>query len=131
MSDDVDPKLDALLAALRAPGPEPAPALVARTLAAARSELRSGRRSAFWRELAVLAAPAAAALPLWLAGNAGVVWASWLLLSSVLPTWARELAVIVPSLYAFGALGWLAVFFGALPLVAHQRSARRRQEVPT
>ena len=36
-----------------------------------------------------------------------------------------------PALYAFGALGWLGVFFGALPFVAHQRLVRRLREVPT
>ena len=42
-----------------------------------------------------------------------------------------SLAVLLPALYAFGAVGWLGVFFGALPFVAHQRLVRRLREVPT
>jgi hypothetical protein len=128
---DTDPRREALLEALRTPAGAPSDALVARTLAAARAELRAGARPAFWRELARLAGPAAAALPLWIAGNATVVWAAWLVLSAVLPVWAADLAVIVPALYAFGAVGWLAVFFGALPFVAHRRLLHRFREVPT
>jgi hypothetical protein len=128
---ELDPQLDALLEALLAPAAEPSAVLVARTLAAARTELRAGRRPAYWRELAHLLAPAAAALPLWVAWNAGVVWVLWLLLSATLPVWAADLAVIVPALYAFGAVGWLAVFFGALPVVAHRRLLHRFREVPT
>jgi len=120
-----DAKLEALLAALAEPGPEPPPALVARTLLRTRAELRATSRRAFWRELIQLAAPAAAALPLVLAVNASVVYASWLALSRWLPAWASDLAVVLPGLYAFGALGWLALFWGALPLLAHQRLARR------
>jgi hypothetical protein len=129
-----DPRLEALLAALAEPGPEPPAALVARTLRAARAELRATSRRAFWRELLQLAAPAAAALPLVLAVNAGVVYAAWLALSRWLPAWAADLAVVLPALYVFGALGWLALFWGALPLLAHQRLARRlggAAEVPT
>jgi hypothetical protein len=123
-----DERLDALLAALSEPGPVPSAALVARTLAAARAELRAGGRSAFWRELARLAAPAAAALPLVAAWNAAAAWALWLALSAWLPAWApRELAVLIPSLYVFGALGWLALFWGALPALAHRSLARRLQ----
>jgi hypothetical protein len=125
-----DHELDALLAALRAPAAEPSDALVRHTLARASAELRAGR-SAYWRELARLLAPAAAGLPLWLALNAAVTWAAWLALSAVLPAWAADLAVILPALYAFGALGWLGVFLGALPFVAHQRLVRRLREVPT
>jgi hypothetical protein len=120
-----DAKLEALLALLAEPGPEPPPALLARTLRLARVELRATSRRAFWRELIQLAAPAAAALPLVLAVNASVVYAGWLALSRWLPGWAADLAVVLPGLYAFGALGWLALFWGALPLLAHQRLARR------
>jgi hypothetical protein len=129
-----DAKLEALLAALAAPAQEPPAALVARTLHAARAELRAGSRRALWRELLQLAAPAAAALPLVVAANAAFVYAAWLALSRWLPLWAMDLAVVLPALYAFGALGWLALFFGALPLLAHQRLARRlgaSAEVPT
>jgi hypothetical protein len=122
---DPEAGLEALLAALAEPGPEPPPALVARTLHAARAELRAGSRRAFWRELIQLAAPAAAALPLVLAVDAAVVYAAWLALSRWLPVWAADLAVALPALYAFGALGWLALFWGALPVLAHQRLARR------
>lgn len=123
--NEPDAKLEALLAALAEPGPEPPPALVTRTLRAARAELRATSRRAFWRELLRIAAPAAAALPLVLAVNAGIVYAAWLALSRWLPAWAGELAVVLPALYVFGALGWLALFWGALPLVAHQRLTRR------
>jgi hypothetical protein len=126
---DEDPRLAALLEALARPAAEPSPVLVARTLAAARAELAVGGRP-FWRELARLVAPAAAGLPVWIAGNAAVVWAAWLVLSAVLPGWASDLAVILPAIYAFGAVGWLAVFFGALPFVAHKRLVRRLREVP-
>jgi len=129
-----DAELAALLAALAEPGPEPPRALVAHTLHAARAELRAGSRRAFWRELLQLAAPAAAALPLVVAANAAVAYAGWLALSRWLPVWASDLAVLLPGLYVFGALGWLALFFGALPLFAHQRLARRlggAAEVPT
>ncbi|HVH06748.1 MAG TPA: hypothetical protein VNE71_12195 [Myxococcota bacterium] len=127
---DGDRELDALLDALRAPAAEPHPALVARTLAMARAELRA-RPSVYWRELARLAAPAAAGLPLWIAVNAAVVWAAWLVLSAALPAWAAPLAIALPAIYAFGAVGWLGVFFGTLPFVAHQRLVRRLREVPT
>jgi hypothetical protein len=128
---DVGPELEAILVALRAPSAEPTPVLVARTLAAARAELRAGTHPAFWRELARLLAPAAAGFPLWIALNAAVVWTAWLGLSAALPAWAADLAVVLPAIYAFGAVGWLAVFLGALPFVAHQRLVRRHLEVPT
>lgn len=128
MTHEHDPRLEALLAALAAPGEEPPPALVARTLAAARSELRAGFAPGFWRELLRLAAPAAAALPVVLALDAAVAWTAWLLLSGWLP---RELAALVPGLFVFGAAGWLALFFGALPVLAHRRTLRRLQEVPS
>ena len=132
MTEPHDPRLAALLAELAAPGPEPHPALVARTLDAARAELRAGWAPGFWRELLRLAAPAAAALPLVVALDAAVAWAAWLLLSAWLPAWApRELAVLVPGLFVFGAVGWLALFWGALPVMAHQRLRRRLREVPS
>lgn len=132
MSDERDPRLAALLAELAAPGEEPPPALVARTLSAARRELRAGWTPGFWRELARLAAPAAAALPVVVATDLAVAWAAWLLLSAWLPAWApRELAVVVPGLFLFGAAGWLALFWGALPLLAHQQLQRRVSEVPS
>jgi hypothetical protein len=120
-----DPELEALLAALAAPTAEPAPVLVSRTLALARAELRGDGRRAFRRELARLAAPAAAALPVVVAANLAVAW----LLSAELAVWlpapVHALATLVPALYLFGALGWLALFFGVLPFWAHHRSLRR------
>ena len=132
MTQEHDPRLEALLAELAAPGEEPPPALVARTLAAARAELRAAWQPGFWRELLRLAAPAAAALPVVVALDAAVAWAAWLLLSAWLPAWAPpELALLVPGLFVFGAVGWLALFWGALPLLAHQRVLRRLREVPS
>jgi hypothetical protein len=128
VTDEHDPRLAALLAALAAPGEEPPPAVVARTLAAARSELRAGFAPGFWRELLRLAAPAAAALPVVLALDAAVAWTAWLALSGWLP---RELAALLPALFVFGAAGWLALFFGALPVLAHRLTLRRLQEVPS
>jgi hypothetical protein len=132
VTQEHDPRLEALLAELAAPGPEPPPTLVARTLTAARAELRAGWAPGFWRELLRLAAPAVAALPVVVAVDAAVAWAAWLLLSAWLPAWApRELAVLVPALFVFGAAGWLALFWGALPVLAHQRVQRRLREVPS
>ena len=132
MTQEHDPRLEALLAELAAPGEGPPPVLVARTLAAARAELRAAWAPGFWRELLRLAAPAAAALPVVVALDAAVAWAAWLLLSAWLPAWApRELAALVPALFLFGAAGWLALFWGALPLLAHERVQRRLREVPS
>lgn len=124
-----DPELERLLRALAEPGPPPPRALVARSLAAARAELRAGQRPRFWRELLRVAAPAAAALPLLVAFDLAVAWGAFTLLSDWLPAWApRGLAAAVPALYLFGALGWLALFCAALPALAHHHLARRSLE---
>jgi hypothetical protein len=124
-----DAELERLLAALVAPGPPPPHALVARTLAVARAELRAGARPRLWRELLRLAAPAAAALPVVVACNLAVAALERDLLAVWLPAWApRELAATLPALHLFGALGWLALFCAALPALAHRRLARRALE---
>ena len=120
---------DALRAALAGEAIEPSPALVARTLAAARGELLAGG-GRYRRELARLFVPAVAALPLVLLANAAAAWLAWLALSRGLPAPAPpELVRALLGAWAFGAVGWLALFFASLPALAHRSLARRLSEV--
>ena len=113
--------------------PRPPAELVDRTLRAARVELaralpepaRAAMPVGFKRELARLlglsAAPGALAL-LW---NALVV----VLAPSILTSWLpAPVASALVGLYAFAALGWLALVYGSLPFVAHRRALMRHQE---
>lgn len=123
-----EPELEALLAALAAPPPEPPPELASRAFRAARAELRAGARPALLRELARLAAPAAAALPVVVAVNFAVVWLGSELLAARIP---EGLGRALLAAYALGALGWLSLFVASLPALAHRALARRLREGPS
>jgi hypothetical protein len=108
---------------------EPDSLLVARTLRAARAELRATAPRVFTAELTRLLAaalPAALLVALW---NAAVLWIGPDLLSGFLPgSLSPRLAVALPTLYVAGAVGWLALLVGSLPAVAHRLAARRELE---
>jgi len=131
---ELAPRLDALREL-----PPPPPELLRGTLQAARQELARGRERSprspdnrlaegFPRELARLAAAATPPLLLALAFNAWVVLRGSQLLGALLP---EPAAHALPLAYAVGALGWLALVVGSLPLAAHRRAlsmlARRRE----
>ncbi len=108
---------------------EPEPAVVARTLRAARAELRASARPVFAAELTRLLAAALPATILVLAWNLAVLWLGPELLSGFLPaSLSPRLAVALPALYVAGAMGWLALLVGSLPAVAHRLAARRELE---
>jgi hypothetical protein len=126
------------LAALRAgldaePSPELPAGLAAQVRRRALEELarggvpaRAGLPLGFGRELGRILAGAVAALPLVLAWNAAVLVFGGELLRGLLP---NGLAIALAAAYALAAAGWLAVLFGALPLVAYGQARRRLQEV--
>ncbi len=126
------PRLDALTA------PEPPAALVERTLARARAELAAaapavqirrvpatGLPAGFVPELLRLLGATAAPLALVVAWNTLVVVLGPRLLAGWLPA---PLALAVVVAYGLGALGWLALVYGSLPLVAHHRALARQGE---
>ena len=131
---ELAPQLDALREL-----PPPPPVLLRETLEAARQELarspehspvspRNRLPAGFPRELARLAAAATPPLLIALAWNAWVVLRGSQLLGAILP---EPAAHALPLAYAVGALGWLALAVGSLPLAAHRRAraalARRRE----
>jgi hypothetical protein len=125
------PSLDSLEA------PEPPEQLVAHTLQLASAELGAGTRSAleqrahavvpagFNRELARLLGASALSLPLFVLWNLAVLWLGREILAAWLPasfTWSLAAA------YLFGAIGWLALVLGSLPVLAHRRALLRHSE---
>ena len=128
------PSLDSLEA------PQPPEALVGRTLQLASAELRAGARSAlpqrshslvpagFKRELARLLGASALSLPFFLLWNLAVIWLGQEILAIWLPasfSWG------LIGVYAFGAIGWLALVLGTLPVLAHRRALLRHHEAVT
>jgi len=128
------PSLDSLEA------PQPSEGLVGRTLHLASAELRAGAQSAlsqrghsfvpagFKRELARLLGASALSLPLFLLWNLAVIWLGQEILTTWLPvsfTWG------LIGAYAFGAIGWLALVLGTLPVLAHRRALQRHHEAVT
>jgi hypothetical protein len=119
---------------------EPSEELVGRTLELASAELRAGTQSAlqqrghavvprgFKRELARLFGASALSLPLYLLWNFAILWLGGEILSAWLPpslTWGLAVA------YVFGAIGWLALVLGSLPVLAHRRALLRHSEAVT
>jgi len=128
------PSLDSLEA------PQPSEGLVSHTLQLASAELRAGRQSAlqqrghavvpagFKRELARLLGASALSLPFFLLWNLAVLWLGREILAAWLPvsfTWG------LAGAYAFGAIGWLALVLGTLPVLAHRRALLRHHEAIT
>ena len=120
--------------------PLPSEGLVSRTLQLASAELRAGTQSAlprrshsylptgFKRELARLLGASALSLPLFLLWNLAVIWLGQEILTTWLPvsfTWG------LVGAYAFGAIGWLSLVIGTLPVLAHRRALLRHQEAVT
>jgi hypothetical protein len=120
--------------------PQPSEGLVSRTLQLASAELRAGAHSAlperghavvpagFKRELARLLGASALSLPLFLLWNLAILWLGRELLVTWLPaslTWG------LAGAYVFGAIGWLALVLGTLPVLAHRRALLRHNEAVT
>ncbi len=85
--------------------------------------------SGFKRELAKLLAAAVPPLIVVLAWNAFVLLRAPEWLERWLPAWLPDsLAWALPAAYALGALGWLALVFGSLPVFAHRRAWLRTHE---
>ena len=76
----------------------------------------------FGRELVRLFGAALAPLPLVLLWNAGFFFLAGRLLGRVLP---EAMLTVLGVGYAVAAAGWLALVYGSLPLVAHERARRR------
>ena len=119
---------------------EPSEGLASRTLALASAELRAGTQSAlqqrshalvptgFKRELARLLGASALSLPLFLLWNLAVLALGREILATWLPaslTWG------LAGAYVFGAIGWLALVLGTLPVLAHRRALLRHNEAVT
>jgi hypothetical protein len=82
----------------------------------------------FKRELARLLGASALSLPLFLLWNLAVISLGREILATWLPaslTWGMAGA------YAFGAIGWLALVLGTLPVLAHRRALLRHHEAVT
>ena len=118
--------------------PPPSEGLVNRTLQLASAELRTGRQSdlqghavvptGFRRELARLLGASALSLPLFALWNLAVLWLGHQILAIWLPvsfTWG------LAGAYLFGAIGWLALVLGTLPVLAHRRALLRHHEAVT
>ena len=125
------PCLDSLQA------PQPAEDLVSRTLQLASSELRAGTQAAlqqqghtfvptgFKRELARLLGASALSLPLFLLWNLAILSLGREILATWLPpsfTWS------LAGAYVLGAIGWLALVVGTLPVLAHKRALLRQEQ---
>jgi hypothetical protein len=120
--------------------PEPPEELVSRTLQRASEELRARTQSAlpqrdhdlvptgFKRELARLLGASALSLPLFLLWNLAFLSLAREILTAWLPA---SFAWGLVGAYAFGAIGWLALVFGTLPILAHRRALRRHHEAVT
>jgi hypothetical protein len=128
------PSLDALEA------PQPSEGLVSGTLQLASAELRAVTQSdlqppghavvpaGFKRELARLLGASALSLPLFLLWNLAILSLGREILAAWLPasfTWG------LAGAYLFGAIGWLALVLGALPVLAHRRALLRHSEAVT
>ena len=125
------PSLDSLEA------PEPPERLVSRTLEMASVELRAGTLAAlperghsvvpagFHRELARLLGASALSLPLFVLWNLAVLWLGREILAAWLPA---SFAWSLAAAYLFGAIGWLALVLGSLPVLAHRRALLRHSE---
>jgi hypothetical protein len=120
--------------------PQPSEKLVRGTLQLASAELRAGAHSApakrphpalptgFTRELGRLLGASALSLPLFLLWNLAILWLGRELLVAWLPaslTWG------LAGAYVFGAIGWLALVLGTLPVLAHRRALLRHDEAVT
>ena len=139
--DPIDRELARLAPALDSlEVPEPSEALVNHTLQMASAELRLGTETAlqqpghtfipagFKRELARLLGASALSLPLYLLWNLGILTLGREILLIWLPasyTWA------LAGVYVFGAVGWLALVMGTLPVLAHRRALLRHNEAVT
>lgn len=119
---------------------EPSEQLVRHTLQMATAELRLGTETTlqerghayipagFKRELARLLGASALSLPLYLLWNIGILSLGREILLMWLPasyTWA------LTGVYLFGAVGWLALVLGTLPVLAHRRALLRHNEAVT
>jgi hypothetical protein len=119
---------------------QPSEGLTSLTLQLASAELRAGTQSAlqrrghasvptgFKRELARLLGASALSLPLFLLWNLAVLSLGREILAGWLPasfTWG------LAGAYAFGAIGWLALVLGTLPVLAHRRALLRHDEAVT
>ena len=119
---------------------DPSEGLASHTLALASAELRAGTQSAlqqrshalvptgFKRELARLLGASALSLPLFLLWNLAVLSLGREILATWLPapfTWG------LAGAYVFGAIGWLALVLGTLPILAHRRALLRHHEAVT
>jgi hypothetical protein len=120
--------------------PQPSEGLVSRTLQLASAELRAGTQSAlqqrghafvptgFKREMARLLGASALSLPLFLLWNLAILSLGREILVAWLPaslTWS------LAGAYVFGAIGWLALVLGTLPVLAHRRALLRHNEAVT
>ena len=116
----------------------PSEGLVDRTLQLASAELRAGRQTdlqghtvvpaGFRRELARLLGASALSLPLFALWNLAVLWVGHQILAVWLPasfTWG------LAGAYLFGAIGWLGLVLGTLPVLAHRRALLRHHEAVT
>ena len=114
--------------------PRPPEDLVGRTLQLASAELRAETHSAlqqqghtlvptgFKRELARLLGASAPSLPLFLLWNLAILSLGREILATWLPaSFTLSLAVA----YLLGAIGWLALVVGTLPVLAHKRALLR------
>ena len=133
-------RLAPLLDSLEAP--EPSEELVSRTLRLASAQLRAETQSAlqrpkrthsvvpvgFKRELARLLGASAVSLPLVLLWNAAILSVGREILESWLPA---SFTCGLAGVYVFGAIGWLALVLGTLPILAHRQALLRHQEAVT
>lgn len=121
---------------------EPSEELVSRTLRLASEQLRAETSLAlqrpqrsravvpvgFKRELARLLGASVVSLPLVLLWNAAVLSLGRELLEAWLPA---SLTFGLAGFYVFGAVGWLALVLGTLPILAHRQALLRHQEAVT
>jgi hypothetical protein len=122
--------------------PEPSEELVGRTLRLASAQLRAETQSAlqrpkralavvpvgFKRELARLLGVSAVSLPIVLLWNAVILSLGRQILEAWLPA---SFTCGLAGFYVFGAIGWLALVLGTLPILAHHQALLRHQEAAT